>query len=59
MDKGQIIILATYAAGWVFGAITLWVFTCSYWRNWLVRQGHAEYYLDADNQRQWRMKECE
>jgi adenylylsulfate kinase-like enzyme len=26
---------------------------------YLVEQGHAEYYLDADNQRQWRMKECE
>ena len=25
----------------------------------LVESGHAEYYLDANNQRQWRMKECE
>jgi len=23
-----------------------------------VRAGHAEYYLDKDNNRQWRWKEC-
>jgi len=28
----------------------------NYWRNNLVKSGHAEYYLDENNQKQWRMK---
>jgi len=27
------------------------------WRDQLTKSGHAEYFLDANNQRQWRMKE--
>jgi len=29
----------------------------SCWRDQLTKSGHAEYFLDAANQRQWRMKE--
>jgi hypothetical protein len=28
------------------------------WRDRLTKSGHAEYFLDANNQRQWRMKEA-
>lgn len=28
-----------------------------HWRDQLTNSGHAEYFLDSDNKRQWRMKE--
>jgi len=27
------------------------------WRDQLAKSGHAEYFLDNNNERQWRMKE--
>ena len=29
------------------------------WHDEAIKQGHAEYYLDENNERQWRWKDCE
>jgi hypothetical protein len=42
--------LIGFANGWIWGA----AWGDRFVRGWAVESGHAEYYLDEDNERQWR-----
>lgn len=50
---------------WVWLWTTLFVGTLVavvfnlYWKEDAVKAGHAEYYIDSNNQRQWRWKEIQ
>lgn len=45
-------LLLSFSVGTLVGA---WIMFCD-WIKDTVRRGHAEYYLDENNQRQWRWK---
>lgn len=51
-----ILMLAGLLVGQWFSSWVMGPFGRSDTREALVRAGHAEYYLDADNVRQWRLK---
>lgn len=60
MDTGDIVVIEIIGAFLIFcfgvyiGANTEDIIS----KNKLVKSGHAEYYLDKNNNRQWRMKPC-
>lgn len=52
-------ILKMFALGFVFGCLSVIGFTiyCGHaWHSALVDEGYAEYYLDANHSKKWRMK---
>jgi len=51
------IIIPALILGFIFGWCITATIADKYWQNWLVDNGYAEYYLDENNNRQWRMKE--
>lgn len=57
MNGDKVGVFLLYTAVIAFGFFLLGALSMSaQWRDKLVKSGHAEYYLDTQNNKKWRMK---